>query len=257
MQEENLRENFFKHIATTPSAMGLFEYIPDYYFFVKDIAGRFMAMNHALLDLIGIAQESDILGKTDHEVFPKHLAESYERDDKQVFLMGKTIINRMELSRNSKGEIDWYSTNKIPIFNHQNKIIGLVGFSRDMKKSQKSFKPFMEMSASVDYILANYNQSFSIKKLAELATLSVSQFERRFKQCFQVTVTEYIQTVRFEAACQYLMEGEKSIAWIAFQTGHYDHSHFTRYFTKIIGKSPKQYREHYLQKSELELAYIG
>ncbi len=239
----SLRDDFFKQISNQPTAMGLFEYIPDTYFFIKDTAGRFITANKMFLEFSGLANEKEILGKTDLELFPRHLAESYLRDDLQIMTTGEPIINRLEISRNTMGEINWYCTTKIPLYNETGAIIGLVGFSRDIKKSNSSFKPFEEMSIVIDYIMANYHEAINLKKLAALSSLSTSQFERRFKKNFQVTPTEYIQNVRVQAACQYLRENEQPIAWIGMKTGHYDHSHFTRYFTKAMGMSPKQYRE--------------
>jgi len=236
-----MKRRFLKRLATQP-ALELLEHLPDTYFFAKDREGRFMAANTFFVNGCGLKSESDLIGKTDLDVWPHHLAEGYRRDDLSVMQSGKAIINKLELSKNSKGGSDWFCTTKIALLDNRGLVQGIAGFSRDLKKAHSSFKPYMEMSAVIEYILANYASALSLKDLAAMAAMSPSKFERHFKRIFGSTPTQYIRSVRIQAACQYLAEGELSISEIAFKTGHYDHSHFNRYFSQQMGQSATRYR---------------
>jgi PAS domain S-box-containing protein len=237
----DLKRKFLKRLATQP-ALELFEHLPDTYFFAKDREGRFMAANSYFVRGCGLKDEADLIGKTDLDVWPRHLAEGYRRDDRKVMQGGKPIINKLELSKNAKGGSDWFCTTKIPLLDAKGAIQGIAGFARDLKKAHSSFKPYMELSKVIEYILANYSSPMSLKELAAKAAMSPSGFERRFKLIFGTTPTLYIRSIRIQAACQFLAEGELSISQIAFQTGHYDHSHFNRYFSKQMGQSATSYR---------------
>src|SRR5450432_3156162 len=68
---------------------GLFDHLPDVYFFVKDAGGRFVRCNAAFLNLVGRAREEDVLGGRDLDFFPPSLAENYMNDDRVVLLSGK------------------------------------------------------------------------------------------------------------------------------------------------------------------------
>ena len=122
----------------------------------------------------------------------------------------------------------------------------MAGLALDVKKVHSSFKPYMEMSEVVEHILSNYASNLSLKSLARMAAMSPSKFERRFKQVFGRTPTAYIQSIRIQAACQYLADGELSVSQIALKTGHYDHSHFNRYFSREMGQSATRYRNAFL-----------
>jgi PAS domain S-box-containing protein len=241
MQSEAVKRRFLKRLETQP-AMELLEHLPDTQFFAKDREGRFMAANACFLNACGLKSESDLIGKTDLEVWPRHLAEGYRRDDQWVMRQGKSIINKLELSKNPKGGSDWFCTTKIPLRDNRGGILGIAGFARDLKKAHASFKPYMEMSKVIEYILENYANPLTLKSLAEMAAMSPSKFERSFKRTFASTPTEYIRSIRIQAACQFLAESDLSVSQIAFQTGHYDHSHFNRYFSKQMGQSATQYR---------------
>ena len=221
----------------------LFEHLPDTYFFAKDRESRFKAANIHFVVACGLKAEAELIGKTDLDVWPLHLAEGYRRDDRKVVQTGRPIINKLELSKNPKGGSDWFCTTKIPLRNKRGEILGIAGFARDLKKGLSSFKPYMEMSKVIEHILSNYSSPMSLDSLADMAAMSPSKFERRFKQIFATTPTLYIRSIRIQAACQFLAEGGLSISQIALQTGHYDHSHFNRYFSKQMGQSATSYRK--------------
>src|SRR5882762_3441441 len=108
-----MKRKFLKRLATQP-ALELLEYLPDTYFFAKDREGRFVAANACFVNGCGFKEESELIGKTDLDVWPHHLAEGYRSDDRRVMQSGKPIINKLELSKNPKGGSDWFCTTKIP-----------------------------------------------------------------------------------------------------------------------------------------------
>lgn len=58
--------------------------------FLKDNEFRFVAANKRFCDGLGIT-EADILGKTDYDFYPKHLADKYRADDVLVLREGKPL----------------------------------------------------------------------------------------------------------------------------------------------------------------------
>ncbi|MEI6516767.1 MAG: AraC family transcriptional regulator, partial [bacterium] len=94
----------------------------------------------------------------------------------------------------------------------------------------------------LEHINTHYHEDISIRILAEMAHLSVSQFERKFKKTFQLTPVRHIIQVRIKAAKQLLVSTSKKISTIAQDTGFYDHSHFTREFIRETGFTPRDYR---------------
>ena len=75
----------------------LFEHVPDAVFFVKDRAGRYLAVNRSLVERCGLREKRELLGRHVREVFPSELAERYAAQDAAVLRTGRPIRDRLEL----------------------------------------------------------------------------------------------------------------------------------------------------------------
>ncbi len=222
----------------------LFEYLSDVYFFVKDSRGRFMRVNRAFLQLVR-ASEDAVIGARDGDFFPKSLAESYARDDRQVLSLGQPLIDKAELVRNTDHGIDWFCTTKLPLFDKANRVIGVCGITRDVKKMSVHNDHFLSWTPVLETFITDYARPLRMNALAEKLDLSVSQLRRRFRKRFATTPRAYLTNVRLNAACQFLARTDLPIAEIAAMTGFHDQSHFTRRFTEGRGMPPSKYRARY------------
>ncbi len=109
----------------------IIEHIPDA-IYMKDKRFRKTIANKGDMQNCGVKSIDELLGKTDHEIFPKEVADFYFEDDKQVIQKGIPVINREEILPDKNSGQRWLLTTKIPLWNNENKIIGLVGIGRDI-----------------------------------------------------------------------------------------------------------------------------
>ena len=98
------------------------------------------------------------------------------------------------------------------------------------------------ISPALDYIHQNYMQQFSIEELADLCHISVTHFRRMFHDIMGTSPLDFINSTRIEKACTLLKSTEKSILSISEQVGYHSISSFNRYFIKVMGISPRAYR---------------
>lgn len=221
----------------------LFNYLPEVYFVVKSCDGRVMMANGVAARLCGFDHESEMIGKTDYDIFEKDRAEAYMLDDRSVFETGESIIDRVEMAPDPNRSINWFVTTKIPLYSHEDKIIGLACIARNMTDAYEKLRPYAEMNEVLEYVREHYAQPIKIDELAKVSHLSASQFERRFKKVFDITPTRHVLNVRIRAACNLLTSTHDTIASVALETGFYDHSHFVRSFKKLMGLLPSAYRK--------------
>lgn len=226
-------------------ALQIFDHLPDLSFFVKNTRSEFTHANAAFVEMIGATSLADILGKTDHDFSPKELADRFVRDDRQVMRSGKPITSRVELVPNSDSSISWHMTTKIPLRDARGNITGLAGITRDLNRTATTAVRYKSMSGVIRHMEAHYPEPLSVGAMANLAHLSLSQFERRFKALFQVTPLQYLIRLRLNKASHLLSTTTKKITDIATLCGFYDHSHFIRQFGKTFGISPSTYRHHH------------
>jgi len=99
------------------------------YIFYKDTKGRYIRVNQALAERVGIPKQRWI-GKTIHKLLPKY-ARKYHKDDMEVIRSGVPKKGIIEPFETPKG-IRWARTDKIPYKDENGKVAGLIGFSVDI-----------------------------------------------------------------------------------------------------------------------------
>lgn len=240
------QKEFIRSIGDSSSLIDIFSALDDVYFFMKDRQSRFMGANAHQLKKMGLASEADIIGRSDYDFFPGHMISHYHLDDQRVMKTGVPILRRVEPVTNPDGTVNWHVTSKFPLYNREGACIGLAGIMRDLKRETSGLKQHRHMSRVLDHIAAHYTEPLTMKDLASIAGLSVSQFDRRFRSLFGQTPSHFLIRYRLTRASQLLVQSDRTLSSIAHESGFYDHSHFTREFRKMFGLSPGRYRrEHF------------
>jgi AraC family transcriptional regulator len=93
------------------------------------------------------------------------------------------------------------------------------------------------------YIQEHLEQDLSLTTLAAVAQMSPAHFARLFKQATGQTPHQYILLCRIEYAKQLLTETTLPLVEIGLQVGCTDQSYFTALFRKLVGTTPKAYRD--------------
>ena len=242
MNSLNFKLDFWQNAIELPM-VAVSDQVPGLYLFAKDIEGRHVLGNKRTLQRCGCEREEDLLGKTDYEFYPQELCAKYAEDDRQVIESGKPILELSELALNENGVVDWFITNKFPIFNREGDVVGTIGTTIEYNKSHASYTNYSEIYPAVKHLRDNFTTNIQVKDLADKVNLSIRQFQRKFKDRFHMSIREYIIRLRIHKACDMLRNTDMSIADIAYETGFYDQSAFTRQFKTHIGNSPLKYRK--------------
>ncbi|MDP2905821.1 MAG: ATP-binding protein [Candidatus Omnitrophota bacterium] len=108
----------------------LMDNVPDVIYF-KDRQGRLVKVNKAHARGLGLAEEK-VAGLTDFDIFPKKRAEVMRKDDESVMAKAEPIIDKVERSTRADGVDNYVSTTKVPRYDAQGRVIGLVGITRDV-----------------------------------------------------------------------------------------------------------------------------
>jgi diguanylate cyclase (GGDEF)-like protein/PAS domain S-box-containing protein len=108
---------------------------------LKDTDSRLLAVNQSFAQACGYPSADLIAGKYDSDVWPADLAAQYRIDDQQV-LASNTAKNSEEPIE-INGERIWFETYKSPL-NVEGKVIGTVGFARDITERKQAEKKILE-----------------------------------------------------------------------------------------------------------------
>ena len=220
----------------------LFDLLPDVNFFIKDRAGRFMALNRCGWEYCGVQREKDAIGKTDLDFFPRRRAADYRKDDEAVMRSGKAIVNRVESAPEAEGSPRLVMTSKLPLRNAKGEVIGIAGVSRRLDQVRSRASGEARFAKVIEHMHREPETALSSAEMAKMCGLSQSQFDRSFRAVFRTSARQYLLKVRIETACRKLAETEDTVAALAVELGFFDHAHFTRYFRQLMGVTPAAYR---------------
>jgi PAS domain S-box-containing protein len=117
--------------------------------YFKDRDSRFLRVSNVQARRLGFEQASELVGKTDFDVFGSEHAEQARADEEQVMSTGRPIIDVEEREvyigedSGSAREPDWVLTTKLPLRDSAGDIIGTFGVSHDItlrKRAEASLR---------------------------------------------------------------------------------------------------------------------
>ncbi len=222
--------------------IAMFDVLPDILFWVKDINCRFIHTNAIFREHKGAKSNEQIIGKTDSDFSPPHLAKQFLIDDQKV-MAGELVTGRLEMNLDVKGNIAWFSTTKRPLLDQEGKIIGSYGITRHLEKTSKTLSEVNAISGPVNYIRQHFQEELSIEQLASAVHISISALERRFKKYLSKTPRQFITEMRLEHARKLLIETDLPISEVAFQSGFFEHSYFSKQFKSLFAMLPSELRK--------------
>ncbi|WP_321478548.1 GlxA family transcriptional regulator [uncultured Bacteroides sp.] len=97
-----------------------------------------------------------------------------------------------------------------------------------------------------EWLLHHYNEDLRVETLAEYVAMSPRNFARVFARDLHITPAKYIDKLRVDNACQYLLETQLSLDEIASRCGLKNTDNMRRQFLKILDTTPAQYRRSFI-----------
>lgn len=95
------------------------------------------------------------------------------------------------------------------------------------------------------YVSTHYRDDLSLTNIAAHFCMSPFYVSRLFKRTTNLSLVEYINSVRVMAAKNLLETTNKRIPNVAEEAGFSTTAHFSRVFKESTGLSPQQYRKYY------------
>ncbi|MBD2775694.1 helix-turn-helix domain-containing protein [Iningainema tapete] len=100
--------------------------------------------------------------------------------------------------------------------------------------------PQLKLRQVIDYIKEHLDQDLGLAELAALVQMSPHYFLTLFKKATGMTPHQYVIRCRVQRAQELLLQGELSIAQVAYQVGFANQSHLNLHFKRLVGVTPKK-----------------
>jgi diguanylate cyclase (GGDEF)-like protein/PAS domain S-box-containing protein len=114
----------------------LMDNVADAIYF-KDRRCRLVRVSRQMAGSLGLKDSSQLIGKTDKELFGEDFGRRTMIDDLRVMETGEPIIGLVESRELPGGELNWTSTTKLPLRGTDGEIVGLLGITREINELKR------------------------------------------------------------------------------------------------------------------------
>ena len=115
--------------------LSMLQAIPDMVWH-KSADGAYLSCNHAFERFVG-KDEREILGKKDHDLFNAELAAFFREMDLEAIKARRVRVNEEWVVYPDTGERALLETRKVPVFDTEGKVTGVLGLARDITKRKR------------------------------------------------------------------------------------------------------------------------
>lgn len=97
------------------------------------------------------------------------------------------------------------------------------------------------------FIMDKYTENPSLEEVSDIANMSTTAFCRYFKSHTNKTYTQFLNEIKIGNVCKLLIDNNRSISQVCFESGFNNFTHFNSQFKKIIGLTPREYQKKHFQ----------
>ncbi|MEM6396029.1 MAG: AraC family transcriptional regulator [Bacteroidota bacterium] len=95
------------------------------------------------------------------------------------------------------------------------------------------------------HAMQNFNQTIRVKEVADKLNISEATFYKFVKRHTKKTYVQIVNEFRIHHACRLLINTNKGISEICYESGYNNLSYFNRKFISLMDKTPRQFRNQY------------
>jgi AraC-like DNA-binding protein len=92
----------------------------------------------------------------------------------------------------------------------------------------------------IDYIMNNFDRSFLIEELSEIANMSAASLHRHFKEITAMSPIQFQKQLRLQEARRLLLSESTDASDVAFRVGYESPSQFSREYSRMFGLPPRE-----------------
>ncbi len=100
--------------------------------FFKDKNMRYVSCSKYGIEKFGFKSPMDIVGKSDYDLFPKEIAETFEQAGRHVMETGESVVNEEMSLPSADSSIHIFENSIYPLRDFEDNIIGIYGAGRDV-----------------------------------------------------------------------------------------------------------------------------
>lgn len=137
----------------------LFAALPDMVW-LKSPDGHFLSCNRMTERVLGL-REAELVGKTDYDLFPREIADSFRAHDEMAKQTGGRHINEEWITVRDSGERILVQTVKLPMRSESGDLIGVLGIARNITPLHETQEELRALNSELEQRVAERTRALS------------------------------------------------------------------------------------------------
>ena len=158
--------------------------------FLKDLEGRYILINRRYEELFHVTKAA-VVGKTDHDIFPKRMADRFRENDQLVLSAGEAL--EIEEDAPHQDGVHTYISIKFPIRDANGSLLGVGGIATDVTGRKKTEAALRQVKEGLEQFA--YAAAHDLQEPIRNITLSAQLLTREFSSKLDPQASSYIQLI--------------------------------------------------------------
>jgi len=156
------------------------DHIPDKVY-VKDKNSRFVTCNKATLDKEYLKSETEIIGKTDFDLYDRKTAQELFDVEQELMRTGKPSINLERQHIDKTGNLLSTLQTKVPWLDSHGNIVGIVGINRDITKRKQAEEALRTSEIRYRTLIEEISEKVFLKDINSVYISCSENYAKDFK----------------------------------------------------------------------------
>jgi PAS domain S-box-containing protein len=189
--ERKAKEELNTKLGIQSYVNNILQHIPGCIYW-KDTNGVYLGCNQAEAKILGFDSHREVIGKTDFDLSWKYEAEILRRTDRNI-MQSKIAGEVLEKVTDSSGKDVVMLTRKSPLYDNENKVMGIIGVSIDIterkraEELQKKLEIQEELYRIAKKVAHDINSPISALKI--VSYMSAKKLPEKEKKMLEMSIT--------------------------------------------------------------------
>ena len=133
--------------------------------FARDLERHYLVVNRAMAEWVGADSPDDMIGKTPADYFPADVVKAGKAEDLRMIENRQLVLNREWDLEWKPGDLHHFVTTKVPLFDADGKMWGIVGMDRDVTEQRRAKEQVLQAEQRMQAMIDNSPAVIAMKDL--------------------------------------------------------------------------------------------